>query len=114
MNTYTFTLGREWKLSLAELFSLFGQDAYVTHSETVAIFALPHEKDDIIAIFRNIGGSIRAMEILGETTEEKFPTDIISHIGKPNGKYTFALGAYGLEYRLSDIGLRIKKTLTEK
>lgn len=30
-----------------------------------------------------------------------------------SGKITFALGAYGMEYRTSDIGLRIKKTLVE-
>jgi tRNA G10 N-methylase Trm11 len=53
------------------------------------------------------------MRLIGETDEKKFPTDVIHAIGKPEGKYTFALGSYGVEYRSSDIGLRIKKTLSE-
>jgi hypothetical protein len=43
------------------------------------------------------------MRILSETDEKKFPTDIIHTVGKPSGKYNFALGVYGGEYRLSDI-----------
>ncbi len=113
MNTYAFTLGRESKLSLAELFALFGEDSYDTHTDEIAIFSLQYEDSDIAAIFRNIGGSIRVMRVLDQTDEKRFPTDVISAIGQPEGKYTFALGVYGLEYRLSDIGLRIKKTLVE-
>ncbi len=114
---YAFTLGREWKLSLAELFSLFWDRAFVMHSEEVAIFELGNDENDIIAIFRNIGGSIRVMRIISETDERKFPTDVISQVEnteKKSGKITFALWAYGLEYRASDVGLRIKKALTEK
>ncbi len=51
------------------------------------------------------------MRVIGETDEKRFPTDVIRAIGKPEGKYNFALGVYGGEYRLSDIGLRVKKTL---
>jgi len=45
-----------------------------------------------------------------------FPTDVISIIEsrKDESKIHFALGAYETEFRLSDIGLRIKKTLSEK
>lgn len=53
------------------------------------------------------------IRILSETDEKRFPTDVIREIGSPEGKYTFALGVYGGEFRLSDIGLRIKKTLSE-
>lgn len=67
-------------------------------------------------IFASIGGSIRLIELIAETDEKRFPTDVIREIraqGK-DGKMNFALGAYGLEYRLSDIGLRIKKTLSDE
>jgi hypothetical protein len=37
---YAFTLGREWKVSLAELFALWGTDAYQSHTETIAIFQI--------------------------------------------------------------------------
>lgn len=59
------------------------------------------------------------IEILDETDDRRFPTDVIGWIKKDappseeKKKITFALGAYGLEYRTSDIGLRIKKTLVE-
>jgi hypothetical protein len=111
---YAFSLGREWKLSLAELFALFGEKSYDSHSETVAIFHSNDQENSIITKFRNIGGSIRVMKILGETEARKFPTDVIETIGKPEGKFHFALGAYGTDLEQSNIGLRIKKTLGEK
>ncbi len=112
-NLFAFTLGRESKLSLAELIALFGGDALENLNDEIAIFSLPQSDIDINTIFRNIGGSIRVIRLIGETDEKKFPTDVIREIGNPSGKYTFALGVYGGEYRLSDIGLRIKKTLQE-
>lgn len=110
---FAFTLGRESKLSLAELLALFGEQAYESHTDEIALFALPLSDSDISAIFRNIGGSVRVMRLIGETEEKRFPTDVIREIGKPEGKYVFALGVYGGEFRLSDIGLRIKKTLKD-
>jgi tRNA G10 N-methylase Trm11 len=134
-NLYTFSLGREWKLSLAELFSVFWESQYHGHSEEIAVFESEMTDSDIIAIFRTIGGSVRVMRMIDETDERRFPTDVIAAIesresridsreevessnwwitNPESRKITFALGAYGLEYRLSDIGLRIKKSLTER
>ena len=142
MNTYAFTLGRESKLSLAELFAVFGPSSYETHTDEIALFSPAYTDDEIMKVFRNIGGSIRVMRIIGETDEKRFPTDVIREItdvhsrhsearriqasksldpsqaqdDEPrsgSSKVTFALGVYGGEYRLSDIGLRIKKTLGE-
>lgn len=113
---FAFTLGREWKLSLAELFAIFGNNAYQTHTETVAIFQILGYSDEQLAKkFLTIGGSIRIIKILGETDEKRFPTDVIGYISESQAtKADFALGAYGVEFRLSDIGLRIKKTLMER
>lgn len=111
---FAFTLGREWKLSLAELFAVFGSDAYQTHTETIAIFQVVGYSDEQIQKrFMSIGGSIRVIKIIGETDEKRFPMDVIDHLRSNQGKGDFALGAYGMEFRLSDIGLRIKKTLQE-
>ena len=113
---YAFTLGREWKISLAELFSLFWAESYRTHSEELALFQIIGYSDEQIQKkFLTIGGSIRVMRVLSETSEKTFPTDVIHELKKreKTGKITFALGAYGTEFRLSDIGLRIKKTLIE-
>ncbi len=114
---YAFTLGREWKLSLAELISIWWEESYQMHSEEVAIFQIVGYSDEQLAKkFLTFGGSIRMIAITGESSPETFPTDTIALIiwERHESKITFALGTYGLEYRLSDIGLRIKKTLTEK
>lgn len=54
LTRYAFSLGRESKLSLAELFALFGEEAFLSQSEDIAIFAVAKSDSDIIAIFRNI------------------------------------------------------------
>jgi hypothetical protein len=114
---FAFTLGREWKLSLAELIAIFGRESYRDHSETIAIFEIRGYSDEQIQKrFLTIGGSIRVMKVISETDTKRFPTDVIAHIrktGNTAGKNTFALGAYGLDFQLSNIGLRIKKTLQE-
>lgn len=113
---FAFTLGRHWKLSLAELISVFSEENYQTHTETIAIFQIPGYSDEQLQKkFLTLGGSIRIIKILSETDEKRFPTDVIAYIEKQwNKKVDFALGAYEKEYRLSDIGLRIKKTLGER
>ena len=119
-NLFAFSLGREWKLSLAELMAIFWEENYREHSEVIAIFEIRGWSDEQLAKrFLTIGGSIRVMKVIGDTDEKRFPTDVIHHIQdarsrvSDSGKITFALGSYGLEFRLSDIGLRIKKTLQE-
>ena len=93
---FGFTLGREWKLSLAELIAIFGEENYREHSEIIAIFEIHGWSDEqIVRRFLTIGGSIRVMKVTQETDPTKFPTDVINHIksGKQNndGKITFAL-----------------------
>jgi tRNA G10 N-methylase Trm11 len=125
-NLYAFTLGREWKLSLAELLAIFGIHTYRWNSETVALLSIEDtNSSELSLLFRKIGGSVRVIEILDETDERRFATDVINYLQdsktkKKNEewentrtKVTFALGAYSIEFRLSDIGLRIKKTLQE-
>ena len=114
---YIFTLGREWKLSLAELFAVFGADAYQSHTDELAVFQIVGYSDEQLQKkFLTLGGQIRMIHITAETTPATFPTDVIAEIEARHreGKVSFALGAYGMEFRLSDIGLRIKKTLQEK
>ncbi|NRH20950.1 hypothetical protein HOO68_02820 [Candidatus Gracilibacteria bacterium] len=115
-NLFAFTLGREWKVSLAELMAIFGTESYQSHTETIAIFQiLGYSAEQLRRKFLNIGGSIRIIEILGESSVSTFPTDVIEFLrsSKTPGKIDFALGVYGTEFRLSDIGLRIKKTLQD-
>ena len=49
---YAFTLGREWKISLAELLAIFPVDSLFSYSESFAIFSLNQVNDaDIVGIF---------------------------------------------------------------
>ena len=115
-NLYAFTLGREWKISLAELMAIFSPESYQSHNETIAIFQIVgYSHEQLQRKFLTIGGSIRLIELLGDSTAATFPTDVIEYIhhSKHTGKIDFALGAYGIEFRLSDIGLRIKQTLKD-
>lgn len=115
-NLYAFTLGREWKVSLAELMAIFGTESYQSHTETIALFQIVgYSTEQLQRKFLTIGGSIRIIEILGDSSVATFPTDVIEYMrgAKGTGKIDFALGSYGTEFRLSDIGLRIKKTMQD-
>ncbi len=78
-----YILGREWKLSLAELVSLFGNEALEIASEQIAAFSLSMKtKESLIKNFQNVGGSVRMIEIYRESDGEKFHTDVIETIKK--------------------------------
>ncbi len=114
---YAFTLGREWKLSLAEVIAVFGATAYREHSEQIALFEITYMTEStIIDIFATLWGSVRVMKILSPVTPESFPTESLHYIeaNKKEGKIDFALGVYGMTLPLLSIGLRMKKTLIEK
>jgi hypothetical protein len=51
---FAFTLGRENKLSLAELIALFGNEALIDFDDIIAIFSLEINENTLIAKFRNI------------------------------------------------------------
>lgn len=99
-NTYAFILGREWRLSLAELIHVFGHDSLRSQNEQIAIFSVekPLQRD----VINRLGGTIRIIRIIGETDEKKFPTDALELIAKifKDKKAQFALGAYGADLPL--------------
>ena len=74
MSLFAFILGREYKLSLAELIHVFGQSNLRDFNEEIAIFEL--EKLDSKAIL-SLGGTTRIIQIVRETTLESFATDAI-------------------------------------
>lgn len=112
MSLFAFILGREYKLSLAELIHVFGQSNLRDFNEEIAIFEL--EKLDSKAIL-TLGGTTRIIQIVSETTPESFATDTIEILSKKekNSKFSFALAAFGLKFPLADAGMRIKKTLAK-
>lgn len=109
---YAFILGREYKLSLAELVHVFGYENLSLHSEEVAIFDI--EKLDSKAIL-SLGGTTRIIEITDETAPESFATDAIALLEthEKNSKFSFALASFGLTFPLADAGMRAKKTIAK-
>lgn len=112
MKQFALILGREYKLSLAELVHVFGYENLVDYSEEIAIFSL--ENLEPKAIF-SLGGTTRIIEIVGETTKESFATDAIEQLSKKekNSKFSFALASFGTDFPLADAGMRIKKTIAK-
>lgn len=110
---YACILGREYRLSLAELIHVFGYDAYREHNEMVAIFELESLPDNVLF---SLGGTTRIIELREEITPDAFPTKVIAEIGAmiPHGsKLTFALSSFGIKMPLLEIGMRMKKTLAK-
>ena len=109
--TFAFILGRESKLSLAELCNLYGSNKLITWTEHFAIFSLSHfSQTDLM----HLGGSLRVIRILEEgISSEHFTSQILLTIkeSKHEGKYTFALANYGIQLPIFDMGMRIKKML---
>ena len=50
---FAFSLGREWKLSLAELMAIFWEENYREHSEVIAIFEIRGWSDDARWVLRD-------------------------------------------------------------
>lgn len=110
---YAFILGREYKLSLAELIHRFGYDNLIDYNQEISIFEL-EENLSANTIF-SLGGTTRIIQILNETKPETFATDVIAHIeqNEKNSKIHFALANFGLKFPLLDTGMRMKKTLSK-
>lgn len=109
---YAFVLGREYKLSLAELIAVFGRENLVDFNREIAIFELQNSPKNRLP---HLGGTTRIIEIISETSPEKFATDTIEYITENfhEKKITFALANFGLKMPLSEIGMRMKKTLVK-
>lgn len=109
-----FTLGREWRLSLAELIALYGISSMVVYDERVAIF---HIEDCTRQDFLTLGGTIRAIEVREISGKDRFLEATVEdmkerHSTVSGGKIHFALGAYASHtIPLFELGLRVKKYL---
>lgn len=111
---YAFELGREWKLSLAEIEAIFGADAVEKVTEKLAFV---RTDIDVRSIFWNMGGVVRAFRVLMPLRDTKmFPHRVMEVLEKVDdeGKVSFALGSIGPKVPLFSMGLRIKKDLKAK
>ncbi len=111
---YAFELGREWKISLAEIEAIFGFESIISLNPKIAII----QTDAPVAEIANrMGGVIRAFEIISELRDSKmFPHRVTEEIEKIGGteRITFGLGSIGIKMVLFSHGLRLKKDLRDR
>jgi tRNA G10 N-methylase Trm11 len=115
---YFAILGRQPKISYAELESLFGSENVSVFSADIAIL----ETELNTEICQRLGSIIKICEVVSEQSYTNWPKlsqNIIhtfSKIGKtyPDGKITIGISLYGLNIKLKDLektGLSAKKVL---
>lgn len=112
-------LGRQPKLGLAELESLFGSDRVVPFGEQAALVDAPADEVD----FARLGGSSKLAYIAQSmpTTDwrriERELIKLVPELPRAEGKFTLGLSVYGELTHLKDIqatALRLKKAIRNK
>jgi tRNA G10 N-methylase Trm11 len=115
---YAFELGREWKLSLAEIESLFGAPNIKYINPKLALLDLELAPNQVAAIAGRMGGIIRAFEVLSSLRDPKsFGPRIFETLSgsDPEKRITFGLGTIGgPEAGIFTSGLRLKKDLKDR
>jgi tRNA G10 N-methylase Trm11 len=111
---FAFALGREFKLSVAEIASAWPQCRFISVDPKLAIVD-GIDTETAVNVFRRLGGSVRVFEIRSGCTDKDLANKAAEYlrrtIGESEGKHSFALAAIGAELPLFDLGLRVKKAL---
>jgi tRNA G10 N-methylase Trm11 len=115
---YAFELGREWKLSLAEIESLFGAPNVKYINPKIAVLELALTSTQVSAVAGRMGGIIRAFEILSSLRDPKsFGPRIFETLSSFDSekRITFWLGTIGgPEAGIFTSWLRLKKDLKDR
>jgi hypothetical protein len=93
---HAFELGREWKLSLAEIETLFGAENIVSVTPKLCVVQTSR---DVAQIASRMGGIIRAFQMDAPLRDPRsFGAEVGKRIGRiPNeARITFGLGAIGV------------------
>ena len=94
MSLIAFQLGRKRALCLAELKSLFGDDAFFDKTKEVAIFDID-EPTDPQALQNRLGGTIKVIRIIEETKNfEKSINAQLETLADASGKIPFAINTF--------------------
>lgn len=110
---FVFILGREFRLSLAEIYSLFPTAVFEFANEQIALISDVSESE-VCARFAHMGGIIKVVKILEEVKDESgFMTAAKSYLEQVDrtNKVPFAIAGYGEKIDNFAAGLRIKKFL---
>lgn len=111
---YAFELGREWKLSLAEIETLFGMESIVSVNPKLCVIKT---EQDVAQIAARMGGIVRAFKMDAPLRDTRsFPSEVSHYIGRTanEARVTFGLGAIGVSSPIFSQGLRLKKELKDK
>lgn len=110
---FIFVLGREFRLSLAEIQSLFPEAVFEFTNEQIALVShIPEE--EVRSNFARMGGTIKIIKILEEVRDiPDFMTAAKTYLERVNrtNKVPFAIAGYGEQMDIFSTGLRIKKFL---
>lgn len=110
---FVFILGREFRLSLAEIQSLFPEARFEYVNEQFALVSGISEQE-IRDTFASIGGTIKIIKILDEVKDVPdfmtVATEYLRSVDRTN-KVPFAVAGYGEKLDNFATGLRIKKFL---
>lgn len=110
---FVFILGREFRLSLAEIYSLFPGAVFEFANEQIALITDVSEIE-VCTRFAHMGGIIKVIKILDEVKDvPDFMTaakEYLSQVDRTN-KVPFAVAGYGEKFDNFATGLRIKKFL---
>ncbi len=108
MSLYAFTLGRQYKLSIAEIGSVFGWENIRDFDRDIAI--VETEKILDTNTLHLLGGTIRIISL--QIPKAGFKEYIESHIKKiQSDKINIALSAYGDEIDRKNLSSNIKNTM---
>jgi tRNA G10 N-methylase Trm11 len=114
--SHFFVLGREWRLSIAELCSVFGSDRLQEYDERIALFSGLSD-EEIVSRFASLGGSIFAGRISSDhRSAKRFDHVAIArlvaglHAGRSD-KILFSLSTYPQSTDLFERALGVKKRL---
>ncbi|HRI36244.1 MAG TPA: hypothetical protein PK765_04160 [bacterium] len=114
--SHFFVLGREWRLSLAELLSVFGPERFLGHADKIAFFARISD-EEIVSRFSSLGGSVFAGRIdQASLSAKRFDPDSIARFvalrhGDRTDKIIFSFSTYPESSDLFERSLSIKKRL---
>ncbi|MCP4523106.1 MAG: hypothetical protein GY828_02705 [Candidatus Gracilibacteria bacterium] len=106
---YGFLLGREFKLSVAEILSVF-PNIKTVYQDKQLLLGENISEEEILKKATKLGGTIK---IISLTTTSKEVGDLIYEKAPDEGKYHYALSVYGIKKPLKEILLKVKKQLRE-
>lgn len=107
---YGFLLGREFKISVAEIISVFPNINTIYQDKSILIWD-NISKEEILKKANNIWGTIKIIEL--ETTEKTL-AELILAKAPYEGKFRYGLNLYWEKQSLKDLLMKVKKALKEE